>query len=317
MRDVAVSEPIIDDLQKRLGCTDIYGWLDLQAERLSVFGADQTSQGVRLTQQLFAARSVIGVEQQTNLNQEACILPVVGGFKIQYRQGLPRARRRFAIAHELGHTYFFQEPGSTQTVSRLQGAEEPTIEALCDFFAGALLLPRQRFLNKMQTFGGDGNQREIPPLHLIPMLAQEFAVAPQAVARRMVFDIFASHRVVFCVRRNVGELTGPWHTVWYAASIDLHRRTPTGWRIALDSHGRTFPPELIPDTPNGETKFAMIDGRLHSAANPQSPDESRKPISKRIPLPPQSALVARCFADSDLFSSQAEFAFVAIQSNEQ
>jgi hypothetical protein len=115
----------------------------------------------------------------------------------------------------------------------------------------------------------------------------------------------------------IGAARATVDTVWYAASIDLHRRTPTGWRIALDSHGRTFPPELIPDTPIGETKFAMIDGRLHSAANPQSPDESHKPISKRIPLPPQSALVARCFADSDLFSSQAEFAFVAIQSNEQ
>lgn len=313
MRDVAVSKPIIDDLQKRLGCTDIFDWLDLQAERLAVLGTDQTTHGVKLTRQLFVARSVTGVEQRITLNQEACILPVAGGFKIQYRQGLPQARRRFAIAHELGHTYFFQAPGSTQAVSRLQGAEEPTIEVLCDFFAGALLLPRHRFLSKIATFGEDGSQREIPPLHLIPKLAQEFAVAPQAVARRMVFDIFASHRIVFCVRRKVGELMGPWHTVWYAASSNLHKRMPTDWRIALDSHGRTFPPELIPTTPNGETKFVMIDGRLHSAANPQPRGESRKPISKRPPLPSQSALVARCFVDSDLFSSQAELAFVAIQ----
>lgn len=313
MRDLAVSKLIIDDLQKRFGCSDLFDWLDLQAEHLAVFGTDQTTHGVKLTKQIFAARSVIGVEQRSALNQEACILPVAGGFKIQYRQGLPRARRRFAIAHELGHTFFFREPGSSRAESKLQGAEEPTIEVLCDFFAGALLLPRRRFLDKIESLGWDGYQQGIPPLHLVPMLAQEFAVAPQAVARRMVFDIFASHRIVFCVKRNVDEPMEPWHTVWYAASAASHNRMPTGWRIALDSHGRKLPPELIPDTPKGETRKAMIDGRLHVAASPQAPTESRRPISKRSTLPSKSALVAHCLTDPDFFRSQAELVFIAIQ----
>ncbi len=93
MRDLAVSELIIDDLQKRFGCSDLFDWLDLQAEHLAAFGTDQTTHGVKLTKQIFAARSVIAVEQRPTLNQEACILRVAGGFNIQYRLGLPGARR--------------------------------------------------------------------------------------------------------------------------------------------------------------------------------------------------------------------------------
>lgn len=246
------------------------------------------------------------------MNQQACIVPVDAGFKIQYTQGHPQARRRFAIAHELGHTLFFEEPGSTKAVSKLQGAEDPTIEGLCDFFARALLLPRLRFSDRIKYLDSGGRRSDVPPLHLIPILAQEFAVAPQAVARRMVFDVFESCCVVSCVKRNVGDLMAPWRAVWYAASVALHGHMPTGWRIALDNNGRRLPPELIPDVPGGETRQTMIDGRLHAAAYPQDPAESRKSLSRKPPLTSKSILVARYVGDSDLFRNPTEFAFLAI-----
>lgn len=106
MRKQTISKVILEDIEKQLGCSDIFNWLDTQAEILSLAGSSQHTQKTILTRELFAARSVIEVEEQDKLNQAACILPMERGYKIQYARGLPASKRRFAIAHEIGHTYF-------------------------------------------------------------------------------------------------------------------------------------------------------------------------------------------------------------------
>ena len=312
-RTIGYNGPVIEELNKKLGCSDILDWLEIEAEQLANLSFSKSTHSVKLNRAIFAARSVKSVEKYQKLTQDACIVPVSEGFKIQYRQGIPRERLRFALAHELGHTYFFLRPGSVKSLSGFQAAEGSTIESLCDYFAGALLLPTQRLLRMINAFGGDDSLESPPPLHLVFALAQEFSVAPQAVARRMVFDIFRSHRIVFCVKREIGEQVVPWHTVWFAESANMNRNTPTGWRIPLDSHGRLIPAELIPDVPVGVTESAMIDGRLYAAALPQSPKESRIPLSKRSIPTPKPALVGRGLMQSDLFHGDFEMAMIAIQ----
>jgi len=194
----------------------------------------------------------------------------------------------------------------------LQGAEEPTIEALCDFFARSLLLPRVKFVSRVESLNSS-LERDLPPLHLIPQLAKEFAVAPQAVARRMVFDFSSSHWAVLSARRNVASHLGPWHTVWFAASARLFDGTPKGWRIPLDSHGRAVPSAFVPNLQSGETKFAMIDGRVHEAAMPQDTIDCRVPLSKRSALPFKPALLAHCETDADLFGVPTELMFLALR----
>jgi hypothetical protein len=311
MRDIAVSKAIITSLEERLGCSDLFDWVESQAESLSALGNGSSTQRTRLSQAVFAARSIIGVELDAGLRQNACIVPAKGGFKILYTQGLPRARRRFAIAHELGHTLFFRAPGSTKALSGLQSGEDSTIEALCDFFARAFLLPKRCFSRRIDTLDRASRDERIPPLHLVPILADEFDVAPQAVARRMVFDIFGSCEVVFCAKRTAGRTAAPWYAVWYAAGVDSLGRMPTGWRIPLDRNGKALPSELIPSSPKGETTRALIDGRLFAAASPQHPTESRQHISRKSALPPKSAFVARHFAEQDLFKKPTELAYLA------
>ena len=68
-------------------------------------------------------------------------LPVAGelrrerdNFVIAYASGMPSGRRRFTIAHELGHAFFESTgPGCPRVGEEL--------ERICDLFAAALLLP--------------------------------------------------------------------------------------------------------------------------------------------------------------------------------
>jgi hypothetical protein len=58
-----------------------------------------------------------------------------GQLEIVYAAGMPRGRRRFTIAHELGHAFFEQTgPGFPRS-----GGE---LEDICDLIAAELLMPR-------------------------------------------------------------------------------------------------------------------------------------------------------------------------------
>lgn len=310
MRDIVVRETLVDDLCRRLRCDDIYSWLESQAEQLAALGTDGTTGQTRLTRELFRARSVSSVERRDTLTQQACIAPAERGYKIQYAANLPPTRRRFALAHELGHTYLFREHGSVAPLSSLQGAEDQTIEALCDFFARTLLLPRSRFVAAIEHVSRTG--RDAAPLHMVPQLAREFGVAEQAVARRMVFDLFPGQETVLCVKCIQSGSEYSWRTVWCASAAAIVADIPTGWRIALDSNGRRIPEDLIPQVPEGTTNRIEIDGRWHAAACPQAPSDSAQPLAARRALPTRPALVARYEREKDLFGENASRLFIAI-----
>lgn len=66
------------------------------------------------------------------------------GLMIAYASGLPPGRRRFTIAHELGHAFFEQ----TGRNSPRRGAE---LERICDLFAVELLMPEQLTKNCLRS----------------------------------------------------------------------------------------------------------------------------------------------------------------------
>lgn len=85
--------------------------------------------------------------------REAVLLPTSDGFKIKIDSRLPRVRRRFALAHELGHTYFFNidEPKPIRPYQRLRA--DHVEEKLCDVFAEEILMPEPRFSAHLQKLG--------------------------------------------------------------------------------------------------------------------------------------------------------------------
>jgi len=67
------------------------------------------------------------------------LLPTSGASSLEAAGGRPEMRRRFSIAHEIGHSLFLE--GQTHRVGVLSEAEIAAEERLCDRFAGALLMP--------------------------------------------------------------------------------------------------------------------------------------------------------------------------------
>lgn len=303
---------LLAELRHQLGCTDIFSWLEDEAERLAALSADYSLDLVKLSREIFSHRGVLSVRECPGLNQDACIVPISGGYQISYRRGIPKQRLRFALAHELGHTLLFAPDGSGRSLARMQNHEDPSIEALCDFFASALLLPKGRLSRKVEELQPEHGTTAGPPLHLIPSLAEIFGVAPQAIARRLVFDLWQSHRTVFSIKRMFAEKHEGWQTMWFASVATTSEHTPTGWRIPLDSNGRKVPAGVIPEIPYGETVRIMLDGRLSSASTPKSPAISRIPLSRQAPMEKVEALAAFAEVPVDMFKERVDIAIIAL-----
>ena len=87
---------------------------------------------------------------------------------IVYAHELEEKRRRFTIAHELGHALVLQVTGSKKHV----GIE---VERICDMIAAEILMPKNQFLSQLTA-----------PLSLkkLRSVAHNFNVSFQAAAKR-------------------------------------------------------------------------------------------------------------------------------------
>lgn len=109
-------------------------------------------------------------------------LPVAGelrrngnGLTIAYASGLPAGRRRFTIAHELGHAFFEQ----TGPNCPRRGVE---LEKICDLFAVELLMPDQLTRDSIKDAG---------PTSVID-IASRFEVSMSAAMYRLT-ELFRVH----------------------------------------------------------------------------------------------------------------------------
>lgn len=92
-------------------------------------------------------------------------------FEILYPTGQARTRQRFTVAHELGHTFFFDRAVSPP--SRLSPHGGRAEERFCDLFASELLVPRSAI------------RRPLDARRCLEAAAH-FFVSPQVVALRAV-----------------------------------------------------------------------------------------------------------------------------------
>lgn len=101
---------------------------------------------------------------------------------IAYNDGSRPERRRFTIAHELGHFLLPLHGTNAQCAKADMGVlttKDPTgaREAEANRFAAALLMPREMFLRDMRRLGD-------PEIEHIVKLASDYEVSKQAAARR-------------------------------------------------------------------------------------------------------------------------------------
>jgi Zn-dependent peptidase ImmA (M78 family) len=135
-------------------------------------------------------------------------------------------RRRFAIAHELGHMELKHNPGAPtecgekQFVLWYKSQNDQEVEA--NLFAAELLMPEAMFRGKLE--------KTIPSFELIEKLADEFQTTLTATAIRYIDLCEEQCAIVFSTSRKV---------VWSRRSADFHgwitpRRNVSSYSLAAD-----------------------------------------------------------------------------------
>ncbi len=287
---------LVRDLEVLLDTNDLLDWLDRQAERLAELGFTR-GQGVRFNAALQKARNIEYISPGSIIGEHACIISGMNGYVIHYNDKIPRDRRRFAIAHEIGHTFFFDSRELGKPISRLQinASNAATIEHLCDFFARALLLPRRHIEDAV----GKSGDFTVPPLHFVPALAREYQVAEQAVARRLLYQLFPRRVAILRLRKHAvlvkGQpAVGTWKISWCAVPWDLRKaNSVAGIRIPFRTSSREIPNEMVPDRLTRLTEHCKLDGRWWEGLTAQGKEESRTPFKSRSPKVVGDAFIYR------------------------
>ncbi len=152
------------------------------------------------------------MSESSALTSDAAISPVAGGFQILLKSRGRRERQSYSIAHELGHTFFYDSRGSVpvKLVHTEEGLKEE--ERRCDEFAAALLMPADEFTNAFRTqMMGGGNG--------IAELASQFKVSLlTALIRVKHLRLEPANSISLVLERRPNAWTGkkPKWRVWLA-----------------------------------------------------------------------------------------------------
>ena len=136
------SSPVVLELASRIGRSDLFEWIEEEARNLATLGRAPDGT-VTIGRTLQRARGVTTVTPR-RMSARAELRSDGDGFAIAFNPALSAEVQRFSIAHEIGHTLWIGSvPGQTlRNRDTTSGQSGRTIEMLCDYFAGALLMPR-------------------------------------------------------------------------------------------------------------------------------------------------------------------------------
>jgi hypothetical protein len=246
---------LIDDLQNRLDTSNLLDWLDAEANQLS-FEGRLPGGHVHFSEALLQKRRINRIRGAEVIGK-ACIKPSEDEYyEITYNPVLSHNALRFAIAHEIGHTYWFKPGGGAKPLSPLQRrlGRDPDIEYLCNRFAESLLLP----LNVIRSLELQ-EPPDVPRLDLIQTLSAKYKIDERVVARKLFASKESSLVGLVCLQ----ELApAKWTTRWCVIPNKAYsQQSPTGFGIPLCGKKRTVPTQMIPNVRLGRTSAIDIDGR--------------------------------------------------------
>jgi Zn-dependent peptidase ImmA (M78 family) len=121
------------------------------------------------------------------------------------------SRKRFTLAHEIGHTFFFDVQEHPTSRFRIVDAQIQSIhsdqseEHLCNVVASEILMPCEPFSNMMQEM--------TPEARTILTLAGKFKTSLQATARRVVS--LSTYKEIVCLWR-FNQTLCVYETEWVA-----------------------------------------------------------------------------------------------------
>jgi len=114
----------------------------------------------------------------------AVLVPTLDGFTVRLSGGHAEVRNRASLAHEIGHTFFYdlsRRPPTRILVRSRSGLVSAKEEDVCKTFARELLVPRQLIGDRDEKITGD-------ELQLLSVLASRFKVSIEFMAVRLLWD---------------------------------------------------------------------------------------------------------------------------------
>jgi hypothetical protein len=123
------------------------------------------------------------IEDASLTTCEAMLTPIRGGFIIKYDPKVPETRQRFSIAHEIGHTFFFDLNVDDQTMpQKTFKSFSKTEEKWANLIAGEILTPEPYFYKSVLEFG------KKPSIYILKNLKLKFKVSLEVLIKRLLYD---------------------------------------------------------------------------------------------------------------------------------
>lgn len=115
---------------------------------------------------------------------EGLLIPFKGGYRVRLRKSSTESRKRFSIAHELGHTLFYRDDGEgpRHQIGILNTSERNAEEGICNRFASALLIPASSLRRRLGDLPTSAPSEVLCELE---KTARHFAVSLPALLRRL------------------------------------------------------------------------------------------------------------------------------------
>jgi Zn-dependent peptidase ImmA (M78 family) len=147
----------------------------------------------------------------------AFLEPVSGGFIIRLGKRQTNIRRRFSIAHEIGHTFFYNldydPPIKILPRERSRLLIDKKEEDICHAFARELLMPGKL----VQQDIANSSDRS---LKMIIGLASKYLVSPEVAARRLILDLAEFKNSILLFKE---PLSTKGRSVWWFYGSTLRR----------------------------------------------------------------------------------------------
>lgn len=276
---------LVADLESQLGGGDVFAWLEEQAEALAAKGASADGRvhfGVGMRREFRVKLISAGaITSRAELKADGSTYSVL--FNAKYSP----AARRFAIAHEFGHVLLDgATSGPHRHVRASNDSGSRALEILCDYFAGALLVPRHSLLAMLDA---DSLAQSRPALSFVPDIAARFHVQQRVAAWRLLLVTGMTNWVVIRAQlrgAGGGPLLEPkteaaWRSAWYVVGDVMRKREPVkGYDVPFATH-RRIPAEMVPPGAEPAATLTLLDARWWDGARAQPSDDSKRPLRAR------------------------------------
>jgi hypothetical protein len=194
---------------------------------------------------------------------EGLLVPKKAGYTVRLRRDTAVARRRFSLAHEMGHTFFYVDGGAgpRHAIGVLDRSERAAEERICDQFASGLLMPASE-MKRQLPFIPEADPSAF--LQSISRLASTFWVSPFVVVSRLrSLEIPSPPCLVIysSVRPNPKTLEQPALRVDFCSSLGDWQNRSVWKDRALNSVGLKGPVSLYDawNSRPGPGSFSMDD----------------------------------------------------------